>query len=76
MIIKFRVSTLQNDIKMGVFSKESVLSAKRRLSQMHGLPEPKDQRWYFGGRLLNDKLKMEDIKLQPAFVVQVVTSVR
>lgn len=76
MIIKFRISTLQNDIKMGVFSKESVLSAKRRLTQMHGLSEPKDQRWYFGGRLLNDKLKIEDIKLQPGFVVQVVTSVR
>jgi hypothetical protein len=74
ILIKLRVSSLSNDIKMGVFSKESVASAKRRLCRMHGLPEAKDQRWYFGGRLLHDRLKIQDIKLQQGFVVQVVVS--
>lgn len=74
ILIKLRVSTLSNDIKMGVFTKESVASAKRRLSRIHGLPEPKEQRWYFGGRLLHERLKIQEIKLQQGFVVQVVIS--
>ena len=76
IMIKFRVSTLQNDIKMGVFAKEYILQAKKRLSQIHGLAEPKDQRWYFGGRLLYDKMKIEEVKLQSGFVVQVVIRLR
>ena len=76
IMIKFRVSTLQNDIKMGVFAKEYVLQAKKRLSQIHGLVPPKEQRWYFGGRLLHDKMRIDEIKLQSGFVVQVVIRMR
>lgn len=72
IVVKFRVSNISNDIKMGVFSKETIASAKRRLSNAHGVAEPKDQRWYFGGKLLQDKQKISDVKLQNGFVVQVV----
>lgn len=73
LIIKFRISSLQNDVKMGIFTKESVLSAKKRLGISQGF-EPRDQRWYFGGRLLQDKSMIEDLKLQSGFVVQVVVN--
>lgn len=71
MVIKFRISALQNDVKMSIYTKEPVLHAKHRLAAAHGF-EAGDQRWYFGGRLLHDKMKFEDIKLQPGFVIQVV----
>ena len=75
IVIKFRISALQNDIKMSIFTKESVLHAKHRLALAHGF-EASDQRWYFGGRLLHDKVKFEEIKLQPGFVIQVVIRMR
>lgn len=73
LIVKFRISSLQNDVKMGVFTKESILSGKKRLGISQGF-EPRDQRWYFGGRLLQDKCKIEEVKLQSGFVVQVVVN--
>ncbi|KAI1294605.1 Ubiquitin domain-containing protein 2 [Halotydeus destructor] len=73
VLVKFRVSSLSNDVRMVVFTKESVFSAKRKLGQLQGF-EPRDQRWYFGGKILNDKLKIEDIKLQSGFVIQVVVN--
>lgn len=73
IVIKLRVSSLSPDIKMGVFPKELIASAKKRLSMTHSLPSKEHQRWYFGGRLLHDKLKIgEDVKLSNGFVVQVV----
>lgn len=69
--VKFRLSSLQNDVKMPVYSKETIFSAKRKLGALQGF-EPREMRWYFGGRLLNDKIKIEELKLQNGFVVQVV----
>ncbi|RWS30716.1 ubiquitin domain-containing protein 2-like protein [Leptotrombidium deliense] len=71
--VKFRISSSCNDVKMSVFSKETVLSAKRKLATIEGI-EPQKQRWFFGGRLLSDKMKIEDAKLQNGFVVQVIVS--
>lgn len=73
IVVKFRISTSCNDVKMGVFTKETIFSAKRKLANIENI-EPSKQRWYFGGRLLSDKLKIEDVKLQGGFVVQVVVS--
>ncbi|RWS07286.1 ubiquitin domain-containing protein 2-like protein [Dinothrombium tinctorium] len=71
--VKFRISSSCKDVKMSVFSKETILSAKRKLATIEGI-EPNKQRWFFGGRLLNDKMKIEDAKLQSGFVVQVIIS--
>lgn len=30
------------------------------------------QRWFFGGKLLGDKLTVEDSRVQPGYVVQVI----
>ena len=64
-----------NDVKMGVFTKETVLMSKRRLANMEqSVLEARNQRWYFGGRLLHDRMKIEEIKLQAGFVIQVVVN--
>lgn len=73
IFVKFRISPSCNDVKMSVLSKETILSAKKKLALIENI-EPNRQRWFFGGRLLSDKLRIEDVKLQTGFVVQVVVS--
>lgn len=73
LTIKLRLSSSGRDIKILVRTLETVLSAKRRLQTMEGI-SPSCQRWFFGGRLLGDKMKIEETKLQPGFVVQVIVS--
>nr|CAD7410710.1 unnamed protein product [Timema poppensis] len=36
--------------------------------------EPSRQRWFFGGKLLGDKLRMEEAKILPGYVVQVIVN--
>ena len=36
--------------------------------------EPHRQRWFYAGRMLNDKLRMEDAKIPRNHVVQVIVS--
>lgn len=36
--------------------------------------EPSKQRWFFGGKLLGDKLHIEDAKILPGYVVQVIVN--
>jgi Ubiquitin family len=32
------------------------------------------QRWYFGGKLLGDKLRIEEVKIQHGYIIQVVVN--
>lgn len=36
--------------------------------------EPSRQRWFFGGKLLGDKLHLDEIKIQPGYVIQVIVN--
>lgn len=69
--VKFRLSTCGKDTKLAIRTGETILSSKKRLQVVEGI-DPNRQRWYFGGRLLHDKMKVEEAKLQSGFVVQVV----
>ncbi|XP_015912201.1 ubiquitin domain-containing protein 2 [Parasteatoda tepidariorum] len=69
--LKFRLSTSGKDTKVAVRTGETVLAGKKRLQNIEAV-DPARQRWYFGGRLLHDKMKIEEAKLQSGFVVQVV----
>ncbi|GIX81519.1 ubiquitin domain-containing protein 1 [Caerostris extrusa] len=71
--VKFRLSTSGKDIKVAIRTGETVLTSKKRLQIAEGI-DPSRQRWYFGGRLLHDKMKVEEAKLQTGFVVQVVVT--
>ena len=75
--VRFRLSNLTHDIKLQVSSTDSVLKLKKRIADMQegvGV-EPHKQRWFYAGRLLNDKLRMEDAGIPRNHVVQVIVSI-
>jgi hypothetical protein len=70
--IKFRLST-GKDIKLMVRSTDTVSRVKRRLHAEEGI-EPSHQRWFFSGRLLSNKMRIEEAKIPKGFVVQVIVT--
>jgi len=36
--------------------------------------EPSRQRWFFGGKLLGDKMHIEEAKVQPGYIIQVIVN--
>uniref|UniRef100_A0A914WK08 Ubiquitin-like domain-containing protein n=1 Tax=Plectus sambesii TaxID=2011161 RepID=A0A914WK08_9BILA len=59
---------------MDVHPSETIRAVKRLLhAQLEGVvPSASRQRWFFGGRLLTDKVTIADCNIPPHFVVQVV----
>lgn len=70
--IKFRLST-GKDVKLLVRSTDTVIKVKRQLQVEEGV-DPSRQRWYYSGRLLSDKMRIEEAKIPKGFVVQVIIS--
>lgn len=73
MVLKLRLSSNCVDIKLTVSSKDTIGMAKKKLQSQEGL-EPSRQRWFFGGKLLGDKLRIEEAKISPGYVVQVIVN--
>ncbi|XP_071948240.1 ubiquitin domain-containing protein 2-like isoform X1 [Antedon mediterranea] len=71
-ILKLRLS-LGKEIKLSVRSTDTVLHVKRRLQQTEGI-DPHHQRWFYSGKLLTDKIKIEEIKIPKGFIIQVIVS--
>lgn len=71
--IKFRISSSNKDLKLYVRTTDTVLKLKKRICDEMGI-EPQRQRWFFAGRLLGDKLRVEDAKIPKSYVVQVIVS--
>ncbi|KAK7486229.1 hypothetical protein BaRGS_00022552 [Batillaria attramentaria] len=71
--VKLRLSHLSKDVKVMVRTTDTVNKVKRMLHEKEGV-EPERQRWFFGGKLLNDKLRIEDARIPKGFVVQVIVS--
>lgn len=70
--LRLRLST-GKDLKLPVRSTDSVHHMKRRLHSEEGV-EPGSQRWFFSGRPLTDKMKLEELKISKDYVVQVIVS--
>lgn len=70
MNIKLRLST-GKDIKMVVHSTDTVFQIKKRLLKEEGV-DPSQQRWYFSGKLLPNKTRIEDANIPKGFIVQVI----
>lgn len=70
--LRLRLST-GRDLKLGVRSTDTVYHMKRRLHAAEGV-EPSGQRWFFSGRPLTDKMKLEELKIPKDYVVQVIMS--
>ncbi|KAL8604959.1 Ubiquitin domain-containing protein 1 [Nucella lapillus] len=71
--LRLRLSHLPRDLKIVVRTTDTVHKIKRLLCEREGV-EPERQRWFFGGKLLSDKLRIEDVNIPKGFVVQVVVS--
>ncbi|KAL6084241.1 hypothetical protein STEG23_001727 [Scotinomys teguina] len=70
--LRLRLST-GKDLKLVVCSTDTVFHMKRRLHATDGV-EPSSQRWFFSGRPLTDKMKLEELKIPKDYMVQVVVS--
>ena len=71
IVIKFRLSTTNKDLKLKVRTTDTVLKIKKRLFELEKV-DPSRQRWFFAGKMLNDKLRIEDVKIPKGFVIQVI----
>lgn len=72
VLIKFRLST-GKDIKLTVRTTDTVLKVKKLIHEEEQI-EASRQRWFYGGKLLGDKMRIEEAKIPKGFVVQVVVS--
>ncbi|KAG1659352.1 Ubiquitin domain-containing protein 2 [Nymphon striatum] len=71
--IRVRISTDNSDLKITLRTLDTILFAKQHVHSIVGI-EPSNQRWFFGGRLLYDKLTIEEAKIPAMCVVQVIVS--
>lgn len=70
LYIKLRLST-GKDLKMTVYTSDTVLKIKRKLQKLEGI-EPSKQRWFYAGRMLIDKTTIGEAKIPKGHVVQVI----
>ncbi|XP_048448374.1 ubiquitin domain-containing protein 1-like [Rhincodon typus] len=70
--LKVRLST-GKDVKLNASMADTIGQLKRQLHTEEGI-EPSRQRWFFSGRLLTDKMRLQETKIQKDFVVQVIVN--
>lgn len=68
--IKFRLYG-NRDVRLVVRTTDTVSAVKEQLCNEEGI-EASKQRWYFSGRLLKDRMRIEEAKIPKGFVVQVI----
>lgn len=71
--LKLRLSHNCTDVKLSVYSTDTISMCKKKLQSQEGV-EASRQRWFFGGKLLGDKLHVEEAKITPGYVVQVIVN--
>lgn len=69
VIIKLRLSN-GKDLKLTVRSRHTVGKIKRILAKTENISA--DQRWFYGGKVLQDKLKIEETKIPKGHLIQVI----
>ncbi|XP_037125420.1 ubiquitin domain-containing protein 2 isoform X1 [Syngnathus acus] len=70
--LRLRLST-GRDLRLRVRSSDTVGAMKRRLHAQEGV-DAAAQRWFFSGRPLTDRLRLEQINISRDYVVQVIIS--
>ncbi|XKL69202.1 hypothetical protein PGB90_006971 [Kerria lacca] len=71
IVLKIRLSHNCYDIKLTLLTTDTIAVAKKKLSLKEGT-DPSIQRWFFGGKLLGDKVRIDEIKILPFYVIQVI----
>lgn len=70
-MVRCRPSTTCKDHKFNVRTGETVGAVKKRLAKELDIPNVK-QRWFFGGKMLYDKMTIEETRVPRGYVIQVV----
>ncbi|XP_054611163.1 ubiquitin domain-containing protein 2 [Dunckerocampus dactyliophorus] len=70
--LRLRLST-GRDLRLAVRSVDTVGMMKRRLQSQEGVPAT-TQRWFFSGRPLTDRLRLDQLNISRDYVVQVILS--
>lgn len=73
VILKLRLSSTCSDVKLSVYSSDTIAIAKKKLQNQESI-DPSSQRWFFGGKLLSDKMRVEEAKVTPGYVIQVIVN--
>lgn len=68
--LKVRLST-GKDVRLNASLPDTVGQLKRQLHTQEGI-EPSWQRWFFSGKLLTDRTRLQETKIQKDFVIQVI----
>ncbi|CAL8280238.1 unnamed protein product [Arctogadus glacialis] len=71
-LLRLRLST-GRDLRLAVRSADTVGAMKRRLQAVEGVA-PAAQRWFFSGRPLTDRLRLDQLNVSRDYVVQVIIS--
>lgn len=67
--LKVRLST-GKDLRLSATMADSIRQLKKRLQIQEDI-NTSHQRWFFSGKLLTDKTRLQDTKIQKDFVIQV-----
>jgi len=72
--VKVRISLTGEDVRLVLNTRETIGMAKKKLQDQEGTAEPSRQRWYFGGKLLGDKLRVSEAGVPQGFVIQCIVN--
>lgn len=70
--LKVRLST-GKDVKLNASMTDTIGQLKKQLHSVEGI-EPCRQRWFFSGKILTDRIKLQETKIQKDFVIQVIVN--
>ncbi|KAM3913056.1 ubiquitin domain-containing protein 1 [Leptodactylus fuscus] len=70
--LKVRLST-GKDVKLNASMTDTIGHLKKQLHSVEVI-EPCRQRWFFSGKLLTDRMKLQETKIQKDFVIQVIVN--
>lgn len=73
VVLKLRLSSSVQDARLTVFSRDTIGQCKKRLQAQEKV-DACCQRWFYAGKLLGDKQPLEDARIQPGYVVQVIVN--
>ncbi len=70
--LKVRLST-GKDLRLSATMADCIRQLKKQLQIQEDI-DTTHQRWFFSGKLLTDKTRLQDTKIQKDFVIQVIVS--
>ncbi|XP_037047010.1 ubiquitin domain-containing protein 1 [Bradysia coprophila] len=73
VVLKLRLSSSFSDTKLSVYSKDTIGQCKKKLQSQENV-DACCQRWFYGGKLLGDKILVEDAHIQSGYIVQVIVN--